>query len=121
MGVYIYMGISKATTQEQWEPVYEETLRLAEAFQLAETANKQIGDVEVHCLVRTCEREVSSPWSLRSDEALDSSDSPEERKSRLGWVACGDYETMSTAEPFCLRRMFFQYNQRLKGKSPDLL
>lgn len=36
MGIFIYLGISKAVQKQEWEEVYEETLQLVQAFPLAE-------------------------------------------------------------------------------------
>ena len=36
MGIFIYLGISKSVTKEEWEKVYQETLGHVHAFPLAE-------------------------------------------------------------------------------------
>ena len=32
MGIFLNLSISKSITRQEWEPVYEETLRLAQIF-----------------------------------------------------------------------------------------
>ena len=57
MGIYIYMPISRSVTHEEWRDVYQETLRLVEAFPLAERRTVSLRGIPTSCLVRTEERE----------------------------------------------------------------
>lgn len=91
MGIFIHMCISKAVTAQEWEAVYEETLRLVEAFPLAERRMVNCKGIETMCLAPTVERDVElGRWS--------------EKRIRRGWMANGDYETMHCAEEYCLWR-----------------
>lgn len=90
MGIFIHLGISKAVQKKEWEKVYEETLQLVNAFPLAEKRNVKCRGVDTVCLVPTREREYNYGWN--------------NEKTRVGWCAVGDYETMHTAEEYFLSR-----------------
>ena len=90
MGIYMSLFISKSVTKQEWETVYEETLRLLKYFPFAERKEIRIQDMDTFCLIRTEERE----W--RRDRWSD--------KTHLGWMTEGDYETLKTAEAFYLPR-----------------
>ena len=83
MGIFIYVDISKAVTQEEWEKVYEETLTLVNEFPMAETARVKLKGVETYCLIRTEERINKDKYS---------------EASKKGWAVSGDYESMVRAE-----------------------
>lgn len=88
MGIQICLSISKSVTKEEWMEVYEETLKLVEAFPFAEMRKVNCSGIETSCLVRTVEREESYEW--HND------------KTRIGWETDGDYLTMKTAESYYL-------------------
>ena len=90
MGICIYLSISKSVTKEEWENVYEETLRLLEHFPFAELKRVKIQGVDTNCLVRTKEEEKPAGWF--------------EEKGRMGWNTVGDYSYMITAEDYFLPR-----------------
>lgn len=94
MGVYIYLGISKAVTKEEWRKTYEETLPLVKAFSLAEIRKVPCMGIDVACLVPTTEREERYG---RNKE-----------KRRAGWNAIGDYRTRRVAEDYYLPRDLIQ-------------
>ena len=93
MGIFINMLVSKSVTKSEWNEVYEETLRLVEAFPLAERRKIECKNFDIICLVPTVEREETYGWN---DEMV-----------RKGWFADGDYETMRTAEEYSLYRELF--------------
>ena len=88
MGIFIHLQVSKSVTEEEWEKVYEETLALVKAFPLAERRRVPCRGIETICLVPTIERVDSYGWN--------------NEKTRIGWMADGDYETMHIAEAYYL-------------------
>lgn len=86
MGIYLQLSISKSVSKEEWQKVYEETLQLAKAFQLAEERKVLCRDIETACLVPVEEHEMESLWNCM--------------EKRIGWCADGDYTSMRTAEAF---------------------
>ena len=89
MGIFIHLAVSKSVAKAEWRKVYGETLKLAKAFQLAETRTVNCRGVDVLCLTPTKERKTEgSFWNGY--------------KPRTGWQADGDYETMCTAESYHL-------------------
>ena len=90
MGIYINLDISYSVTKEEWEKVYEETLKLVNAFPLAERRVIKVKGIETICIIPTKEREKTYGYN---DENVEK-----------GWFACGDYETMQTAEEYALYR-----------------
>lgn len=97
MGIFIHMSISKAVTKREWEKVYEETLQLVKAFPLAERRKVKCKGIDTICLVPTVERDQTYGWN--------------NEKTRRGWFADGDYETMHTAEEYSLYRELVQDNE----------
>lgn len=94
MGIFIHLGISRAVQKKEWEKVYEETLQLVDAFPLAERRKVKCRGVDTICLVPTKERKYNYGWN--------------NEKTRVGWCAVGDYETMHTAEEYFLSRDMIQ-------------
>lgn len=93
MGIFIYLDISESVTKEEWKAVYEETLKLVDAFPLAEQREVSIWDIDVSCFAPTTEREetYATLWG--------------NAKVSVGWTACGDYTClMARAEDFYLKR-----------------
>ena len=90
MGIYLAMSISKSVTKEEWKSVYQESLRLLEAFPLAEIRKVTIHGIDVYALVRSRERIISEKWG--------------NHPAMVGWRTTGDYKYMLNAEVFCLRR-----------------
>lgn len=86
MGIYLKLSIAKSVSKEEWQKVYEETLQLAKAFQLAEERKVLCRDIETACLVPVEEHEMNSLWNCV--------------EKRIGWCADGDYKSMRTAEAF---------------------
>lgn len=84
MGIYINLNISRSVTREEWKKVYEESLKLVEAFPLADIDKIGYAGEEVTCIVPTMEQESVSVFG----------------KPRTGWAATGDYETMKMAEEY---------------------
>jgi hypothetical protein len=86
MGIFIYVSVSKAITQEEWQPVYEETLFLAKKFHLMDESDYECKNgIQVRCHVPTEERTIHYDGFYKSFDFI-------------GWRACGDYETMQSAE-----------------------
>lgn len=106
MGIFIHMRVSKSVTKEEWSKVYEETLQLVKAFPLAEQQKVKCRRIETICLVSTVEREETYGWN--------------DEKSRLGWFADGDYETMRTAERYSLYREFLS-EEEIEADAGDAL
>lgn len=107
MGIFIYLGISKAVQKQEWEEVYEETLQLVKAFPLAEKRSVQCRDIDTICLVPTREREFHGGWW--------------DKEKRVGWCAVGDYETMHTAEEYFLSRNMIKEEDYKEDASDALL
>lgn len=91
MGIFIYLGISKSVTPEEWKKVYEESLVLVDNLPLAEGREMLINDIKVNCLTHSKER---SRYIKYYD------------KNITGWWADGDYDVMKTAEEYGLKRKF---------------
>lgn len=84
MGVWIYLRISKAVTEEEWREAYEGAVHLAEHLPFSKIREKKIRGYDVLCLTK-----------------------PEEAEYRFGgygWAADGDYETLLSGETFFLPR-----------------
>lgn len=92
MGIVINIVLSKSLTQEEWEPVYEETVKLAEVFPLVEIREEEIHGILTNCLAPTKERTYTYRRRGRKE------------KTYKGWSAVGDYVTMKTAEDHMLVR-----------------
>ena len=106
MGIFIHMNISKSVTKREWEKVYKETLQLVKAFPLAERRKVECKGIETICLVPTEERKQTYGWNGE--------------KTRWGWLADGDYETMHTAEEYALYRDMIQENE-IESNAGDAL
>ncbi|MDO4537958.1 MAG: hypothetical protein Q4B54_07335 [Coriobacteriales bacterium] len=104
MGVYIRLKVSKSVTSEEWQEVYQETLKLIKAFPLAERREVPVRGVSTICLVRTEEREESYGWK--------------QEKVETGWFADSDYETLRKAETFFLPRDLVETNE-YEADAPD--
>ncbi len=83
MGIFINLHIARSVTQEEWEPVYEESLALAKKFHLMDSEYTELCGEKLYCGVPVAERE--------------------ERGIRF-WRTIGDYDTMERAEDQRLRR-----------------
>lgn len=84
MGIFVDLNVSRSVTKEEWDAVYQESLRLVEKLPFAEWGEKQIHGIKIPCLIRTKERTFDFGW-LHKEE-------------KTGWMADGDYETLSRAE-----------------------
>lgn len=90
MGIFLHVNISKSVQKQEWEKVYEETLQLVKSLPFAERCEAECQGVNTICLVPTQEREEKYGWN--------------HKKTRIGWCADGDYESMHTAESYSLYR-----------------
>ena len=90
MGISIHIEISKSTAKSEWSRVYAETKELLKLFPLAERRNVSINDIDVMCLTRSAERETVY--------------GRDNKKTKVGWSADGDYETLSAAEEYYMPR-----------------
>ena len=106
MGICIHLAIAKSVTKDEWKAVYEESLKLVDAFPLAEKRKIDIDGIETICLVKSEEREFTYGW-------------PKE-KTGIGWFAVGDYEYMHIAEDYSLSRELVQDDQYME-KCEDAL
>ncbi|MBQ3164903.1 MAG: hypothetical protein IJC02_10300 [Lachnospiraceae bacterium] len=88
MGIFIHLDISKSVTAEEWKKVYIESLKLVEAFPLADIDKMEYAGDTVTCIVPTREQESVSFFRGKS----------------IGWAAAGDYETRKTAEEYFFPR-----------------
>ena len=84
MGVFIHLMISRDITQEEWRPVYEEALTLAQKLKLASVGKPEIGGVPVSCLVPV--KEETSTYGLLNE------------KTWTGFDVAGDYVTGAFGE-----------------------
>ncbi|MDE7476784.1 MAG: hypothetical protein K2M91_02350 [Lachnospiraceae bacterium] len=89
MGIVIHMRVSKSITEGEWGRIYEESLKLVEAFPLAEMGEISYAGQQVACAVRTREREV-----------------PYRSGTKRGWCTEMDYETLNWAESYYLLKDF---------------
>ena len=89
MGIFINLKIARSVTKEEWQDVYEESLKMAKAFPLAEKRTEIINGIKTICLVKTEEREEDLGW---------------DGEKIIGWNAVGDYDFMNTAEEYYLPR-----------------
>jgi hypothetical protein len=88
MGISLSINVAKSVTQEEWQSVYEETLCLAEKFELADIGTfKWKEGIEAICLVRTKEREIDY-WD----------------DIELGWGAVSDYNSLEDSDWYGLKR-----------------
>ncbi len=90
MGIFIRLAISHSVTKDEWQKVYEESLKLVEAFPLAEKEKINIEGIDTICLIPTKERTTSCGWN--------------DENERVGWDAVGDYYYMKRAEDYYLPR-----------------
>lgn len=87
MGIFIHLEVSKSTTEEEWNRVYQESLELVKAFPLAERGTVTYAGRQAVCAVRTKEREM-----------------PYRSGKERGWRAEMDYDTLNWAEEYCLTK-----------------
>lgn len=85
MGIVIHLKVSKSTTEEEWNKVYQESLVLVNAFPLAERGTITFFGKQVVCAVRTKECKKSNCGNME-----------------YGWCAEMDYDTLSQAEDYYL-------------------
>lgn len=100
MGIFIHLAVSRAISQEEWEPAYEESLRLAKAFGLCDSTWKKKYDRDLYCLIPTEEIMV---------------------RGKKAWCAVGDLNTWHTGEDYCLYRDFSWEEPRQEGVCYDPL
>lgn len=84
MGIFIYLKLSPRVSKKEWSAVYEESLKLVEAFPLARMVRREFYGASTFCAVKT-------------EECTDS-------YGRTGWWADGDMETLGTAERYFIPR-----------------
>ena len=98
MGIAINLKISKSVTKEEWEEVYGETLKLIKHFPLAEMRTVKIHGIDTLCLVKTEEREEKyDEWNGK--------------RTTVGWMTVGDYQTLCTAEEYYLQKNLVDDNK----------
>ena len=105
MGIEIHLAISKSVTKEEWEKVYEETLKLLKALPLAEKRRVDIKGIPTMCLTKAKEQVFPSRWD----------------DDRVGWMVEGDLETMRRAEEFFLPRDITKGRQICEGEEDVIL
>ncbi|MBR1597580.1 MAG: hypothetical protein IJ661_01555 [Lachnospiraceae bacterium] len=100
MGICIHLSISKSVKKEEWQKVYEESLKMVKAFPLAGKRKINIDGIDTICLVETEEHEKTYGWH--------------NEKTRVGWDAVGDYMYMRTAEDYHLSRDLVDDNEYIE-------
>ena len=83
MGIYLRLYVSDTITQEEWEPAYEESLKLVEKFPLMELQDDYYGFTRRYVGVKAGERMI---------------------RGKRGWIVDGDLESRLYAERFGLPR-----------------
>ena len=77
MGIYVHLNVADTTTQAEWEPAYKESLRLIARFPIMDICRKTVHGAELF-------------YAVHAKEHLEN--------GKQVWCACGDLETMQTAE-----------------------
>lgn len=103
MGIFIHVAVSTSVTQDEWTKVYEESLKMADALNLAEYREMIIHGVSVDCLTKTKEREFAS-W---------------DNNPNMEWWANGDYDCLTICEDNYLRR-YIRYHIKSDAVDPLL-
>jgi len=106
MGINIYLRIfSERITQEQWQAVYEESLKLLEAFPFMDVIIKEKNGKKYRCGTRTKSRKIKSDQDC------------------LGWHTIGDMTNGSTTESFTLYNDIreYQYGLNVESDRSDIL
>ncbi len=98
MGIFIYLEVSKSTTEEEWNRVYQESLELVDAFPLAERGKIAYCGKQVICAVRTKERKM-----------------PYGGGEEYGWRAEMDYDRLNWAEEYYLPKNLIDSHETDKG------
>ena len=98
MGIFIYLAVSKGTTEEEWNRVYQESLELVDAFPLAERGKITYCGKQVICAVRTKERKM-----------------PYGGGEEYGWRAEMDYDRLNWAEEYYLPKKLIDSQETDKG------
>lgn len=106
MGVSINLEISRSVTKQEWEKVYEESLKMVNKFPFAERDEVEYHGKTMRCMIPTKEREFTYDWG---------------RKTRLGWCADGDYETLKGAEEYFLARDLVDEDEVLKDAGDAIM
>lgn len=103
MGIVIHLEVSKSTTEEEWNKVYQESLVLVNAFPLAERGTITYLGKQVVCAVRTRERKRPNCGSME-----------------YGWCAEMDYDTLSQAEDYYLPKNLVD-RENIDGETQDAM
>lgn len=107
MGIFIYLAVSKAVTQQEWEAVYEETLLLVNKFSFAELRQREIHGIRTQCLVPTQER--THAYGSKGENSC------------IGWETDGDYVYMRCAETYGLKRKLPEEEFQAEGGTDAML
>ena len=67
MGIFIDLYVAGEVTDEEWAPVYEESLRLAEAFHLMDSGVLEVYGQKLVCGVPTGSRNRDKGWCAIGD------------------------------------------------------
>lgn len=87
MGIFIHLNVSEDVRRAEWRRVYDESLKLVEAFPLYEKQKRMFLGEGMYCAVPTKERE----WF-----------------GRIGWHTIGDSVTLQGAEDYFLPKDLFE-------------
>ena len=94
MGAYLTLLVSKDVSQEEWDPIFKESVKMLNAFPLAMEKTKVIRGYPFNCLVKAKYREGSDYWET-----------------------CGNYDQMDSAET----QYFPRYVKGYDGVVPDVI
>ena len=101
MGIFINLDVAYNVSDDEWEPVYEESLYLAKKFKLMDFHELELFGDQLYCGVPVEEQAAA-------DERF--------------WSTIGDYETMGRAEYQRLYRKLGNYqSEQETGKCYDPL
>lgn len=101
MGIFISLHVAENTTKEEWEPVYEESIKLVKAFHLMDSEVVEVFGKRLFCAIPTEEKEENGD---------------------MCWSTYGDYVSMLTAEEqFLFRDLHCLSADQIEDKSYDPL
>ena len=93
MGAYLTLLVSKDVSQEEWDPIFKESVKMLDTFPLAMEKTKVIKGYPFNCLVKAEYKEGSDHWET-----------------------CGNYDYMDSAET----QYFPRYVKCYDGVAPDV-
>lgn len=115
MGVYLRLAVSSSVTEEEWESVYNESMKMVKAFNLSEINEKNISGNKVYCYTKAKEYSTSQIFNGKIVDIK-------------RWSIVGDYETLQDGETFtlcnnlefCKRLVAYKLYSNSKDKNEDI-